>query len=99
MDIRIERADTIIFMDYSTVKCLWRVLKRIWKYHGKERPDMPKGCPERLDFDFLHYVATYNLLRRKSLLKKLDALREEKRIVVFKNDKEVKTWLSSLTAS
>jgi len=70
MDIRIKHADTIIYLDYPTLKCLWRVTKRIIKYHGKERPDMPKGCKERFNLEFYHYVALYNFLRRKKLIKK-----------------------------
>ena len=53
-DIRFKEADTIIYLDYSTLKCLWRVIKRIVKYHGTVRPDMPKGCEERFDLEFLH---------------------------------------------
>ena len=30
-DIRFKEADTIIYLDYSTLKCLWRVIKRIIK--------------------------------------------------------------------
>jgi len=62
MDIRMEKADTIIYLDYPTIKCLWRITKRILKYKGQVRPDMPEGCKERFDLDFYHYVATYNLI-------------------------------------
>lgn len=99
MDIRFERADTVVFMDVTTVKCLWRVLGRIYKYHGQVRPDMPQGCKERFDFDFLHYVATYNLIRKKGLLKKLDALRGDKRIITLKNDADIQAFLSEIKSS
>ena len=96
MDIRFNRADTIVYMDISTVKCLWRVMGRMWKYHGKVRPDMPEGCKERFDLDFIHYVATYNLLRRKSLLIKLKELSREKKIFQIKNNKDIKTFLDNI---
>lgn len=96
MEVRFSKADTIIYMDYSTLKCLLRVIKRIWKYHGKVRPDMPEGCKERFDFDFLHYVATYNLLRRKGLLKKLKELEKEKQVFRIKNDEEGRQLLELL---
>ncbi|MEL6971000.1 MAG: adenylate kinase, partial [Bacteroidota bacterium] len=41
LDIRLQRADTVIYLDYATPKCLWRITKRIWRYHGQVRPDMP----------------------------------------------------------
>lgn len=96
MDLRFERADTIIYMDIPTIKCLGRVVNRVWKYHGKVRPDMPEGCKERFDFDFLHYVATYNLIRRKGLLKKLKMLETEKKIFMIKNDIDIEIFFEDL---
>jgi len=96
MDIRFDRADTIIYLDIPTIKCLWRVLGRIWKYHGQVRPDMPDGCKERFDLEFIHYVAVYNLLRRKSLLKKLKSLEAYKTIIIIRNNQEIEHFLSQL---
>ncbi len=96
MDVRIERADTIILLDYSTVKCLWRVVKRIARYRGKVRPDMPDGCRERFDLEFLHYTATYNIRKRKKTLRKLSVLKSHKTIHIFKDDNESNQFLNSL---
>jgi len=86
MDIRLPRADTLIFMDYPTIKCFGRVIKRILKYHGAVRPDMPEGCRERFDLEFLHYVATFNFVKRPGLLKKIESFNGSKFIV--RNDTE-----------
>ncbi len=59
LPMRLERADTVIWLDYPTRLCLWRVLKRWWQYRGKSRPDMTDGCPERLDPEFLLYVLAF----------------------------------------
>ncbi len=96
MAVRMERADTIFYFDYPTWLCLWRVIKRIWTYRGKTRPDMTEGCPERLDFEFLHYVATFNLRKRNAILEKLNKVKEQKVIKIFKNDKEADAFLESL---
>jgi len=96
MDIRIEKADTVVYLDYSTIKCLWRITKRTLKYHGLVRPDMPEGCTERFDLNFYHYVATYNLVRRKGTLEKLDRLKGEKQILIFKTDKESDNFLKKI---
>jgi len=96
MDIRLEKADTIIFLNYSTFKCLWRVIKRTFKYWKRERPDMPKGCKERFSLSFLHYVAMYNFTRRKSILKKLNTFKTSKNIAILKNDKEVNFFLQNI---
>ena len=60
MDVRIKRADTIIYLDYPILKCFWRVIIRIFKYHGVVRPDMANGCKEQFDLEFLHFVLTFN---------------------------------------
>ena len=96
MEIRFAKADTIIYMDFPTWKCLWRVFKRNLKYWRIERPDMPKGCKERFSLKFYHYVATYNLLRRKKLLENLDRLRTNKQIYVLKNDQQALALLKEI---
>ncbi len=96
IDLRIGRADTILYFDFPTWKCLWRITQRILKYRGTERPDMPPGCRERFDLDFYHYVATFNLMRRKNLLRKLAAVEGEKRVVIFRNDGEAERFLERL---
>lgn len=53
---RLKCADMVIFLDYSTLRCLWQVIKRVLCWYGKTRPDMGDGCPERFDWEFLCYV-------------------------------------------
>jgi len=96
LDPRLERADTIFYLDFSTAKCLWRVTKRVWKYHGTERPDMPLGCKERFDLEFFHFVATYNFINRKGIYEKLEEYKKGKNIHIFKNDKQSENLLNSL---
>lgn len=96
IEVRAKRADGIIFLDCPTWKCLWRVTRRILKYHGKVRPDMPEGCRERFDWKFYHYVLTFNIRRRKKILQLLGALQDQKRIFILKNNHEVHSFLRSL---
>lgn len=93
MDIRIPAADTIVLLKCSTLKCLYRVIKRTWKYHGRVRPDMVDGCKERFDFSFLHYVAVFNLTRMPALEKKLKSLHADKTLHICNNDAEVNALL------
>ena len=62
---RLQRADTVIWLDYPTWLCLWRVLRRWWQYRGTNRPDMTEGCNENLNWEFLHFVATFRLVWHK----------------------------------
>lgn len=44
MDIRLNSADTIIFLNMSTLLCTYRIIKRRFMFKGKKRPDMTEGC-------------------------------------------------------
>jgi adenylate kinase family enzyme len=96
MDIRLSNADTVLFLDYPTAKCMYRVLKRILQYRGKVRPDMVEGCPERFDWSFLHYVLTFNLTRRNGILKKLQKIEKFTKVYTFNNDRSTNQFLQSL---
>jgi adenylate kinase family enzyme len=57
---RLERADTVIYLDFPIRLCLWRLIRRIVTLNGQSRPDMPEGCPERFDAAFFWYVMNWN---------------------------------------
>ena len=92
---RLERADLIIWLDYSTFALLKGVLKRIFKSINKERPEIP-GCKERFDFNFIKYVITYNKKKRYIIVENLADIPKEK-ILIFKNQKKLNKWLKDFT--
>lgn len=96
LNIRMSRADTIIFMNASTWTCLYRVTRRIFKYWGKVRPDMTQDCVERFDLAFFHYVLVYNLVRRKDILKKIKSAGKGKKIIISKSPKHIKEMIKGL---
>ncbi|MDM5189806.1 DNA topology modulation protein [Bacillus sp. DX4.1] len=96
MDMRLEAADTIIFVDLPRIQCLYRVVKRRIQYHNKTRPDMGKGCDEQLDFEFLKWVWTYSKVKRPVILEKLQAVSAEKDIIIFRSSAEVAKFLEQL---
>lgn len=58
--VRLARADTVIYLDYPILICLWRLARRITTLRGQSRPDMPADCPERFDAAFFWYVMNWN---------------------------------------
>ncbi|RHW43167.1 DNA topology modulation protein [Neobacillus notoginsengisoli] len=90
MELRLERADTVIFLHYSTIRCLYGIVKRRLEYHGKTRFDMGAGCPERLDWEFAMWVAGFNRMKAPKLLQKLQKY-EEKKTFIFTRPSMVKT--------
>lgn len=95
-NIRFDRADTVVYLDYPTWRCFYRVIKRILKYKGKVRPDLVEGCLERFDLDFLHYVLVFNLTKRKSILRIIEKYQDKLNVVILKNDEEVEKYVLGL---
>ena len=93
---RLERADTVIYLDYPIRLCVARLLKRIWTYNGRTRPDMTEGCPERFDFPFLLYLLHWNSgpkLRTEARLRG-----HEDKVIRFRDPIQLKHWLDSQSA-
>lgn len=97
MDIRLAKADTVIFMDYPSYIKVLRVLKRYWQNRKKSRPDMPEDCPEKIDWPFILYIANYNKSRKPGIMKKLANLRSDQQAIILKNDKETRQFIQSLS--
>jgi adenylate kinase family enzyme len=96
--IRMPRADTVIFLDQPTWRCLWRVIMRTIRYYGEVRPGSAPGCRERFDLDFLHYVAVYNTTRRSGILTTLAEQRAlGKSIFQVSSNKEIKAMLAAVS--
>lgn len=69
--LRLRRADTVIWLDYSARVCLWRILRRAVRYRGRVRPDMAIGCPERMSWEFFSYTARFPWSGRRRIVDKL----------------------------
>ncbi len=93
-EMRMQAADTIIFLDLPRRVCLYRILKRTLKYYGKSRPDMTEGCNERLDLEFIGWVWNYKHRSRKRLLAELESI-EEKSVIILRNQRQVSEFLSA----
>jgi adenylate kinase family enzyme len=98
MEMRAEAADSIIFLDYSTPRCLYGIFKRRIMYHGKVRPDMNEGCPEKLDWEFVRWVAEYKRKKAPAIIDMLMKYREQgKTIYHFTSPRETEAFLAALT--
>lgn len=93
---RLERADTVLYLDYQISLCLRRVFRRIWTYRGRTRPDMTEGCPERFDLPFTFYLMRWNSGPRIRTEQKLQG--HESKVIRLRNPDELQRWMDSLPA-
>lgn len=91
---RLERADTVVYLDYPIRLCLWRLMRRIVRYRGRTRPDMTEGCPERFDFEFLIYLMRWNSGPRLRTEERLKG--HEAKIIRLRSPGELQRWMDSL---
>ena len=91
MDRRLARADAAILLDYPTWLCLARAVQRITRLNGKVRPDAAPGCPERLDWEFLHYIARFRRAKTPALERRLASFAGT--VVRFRHPREARAFL------
>ncbi|MDY0406778.1 topology modulation protein [Virgibacillus sp. 179-BFC.A HS] len=101
-EIRAEHADTIIYLELPLYVCLYRVLKRWLKNRGKERLDLGKGCPDKMDWDFISFICrTYypRKIKMRERLQRFQKLGPEKTVYVLKGKKEIDAFIMKIKAS
>ena len=72
LPLRLSRCDAIVFLDLPRSVCLRSVLWRWLRYRQRARPDMPEGCPEKLDLEFLRWVWHFPERSRPKVLAALE---------------------------
>lgn len=93
---RLEDADTIIFLNYSTFSALYGITKRRIQYRNKTRPDMGENCKERLNWEFVKWTKNYNKNNAPKMYERLSNLKN-KELHIFKNRRELQKWLKNLS--
>ena len=63
-DLRLPRADTVVFLDLPRRVCMWRVIRRTGIGYGRTRAGLPQNCPELFNWEFLKYVWDFPALHR-----------------------------------
>ena len=93
---RLEKADFVIWLDFSTVAQIRGIMQRYLKNKGVEKAEIP-GCREKMDKEFFTYVLKYNKTKRKTIVENLEGIDKEK-ILVLKNRRQVNKWLENQKA-
>ncbi|MBB3288864.1 MULTISPECIES: AAA family ATPase [unclassified Rhizobium] len=58
-DIRLPRTDLVMWVRMPRVLCIWGAVSRWLKWMGRTRPEMAPGCIEKVDWDFLRFIWTF----------------------------------------
>jgi adenylate kinase family enzyme len=94
----VEVADTVVFVDASPLKCLWRVGRR--RLNRQESVGVPAGTEpapfHRALWKFLRNQWLYRRTVRRELLAELARERDGRRVVVLRRGSDARAFLSDL---
>jgi adenylate kinase family enzyme len=97
LPVRLDRADTVLFLDMPRLACLRGVLARRLRHRGTNREDLPPGCPEKIEWEFLKWIWNFPRDVRPATLAMLREFEARGgRVVVLRSRGEVAGFLSSL---
>ena len=90
LDIRMPRADTIIFFNFNKILCLYRVVKRTL---SRTQPfDKAEGNFNHISWNLIKKIIIFD---RNKMLKMLEQYKDTKKIFVVKNKKEAENLLKT----
>lgn len=93
LDIRVPRADTIIFFDFSKFLCLYRVCMRAM---DKNQPfDKAEGNFNRLSWNLIKKIIIFS---KKKVWGKLEPYKDTHQLFVVRNSKQVEELLKKLAS-
>jgi adenylate kinase family enzyme len=95
-DIRLPRADTVIWVDQPRRVCLWRAFRRTLMQFGRNRADLAPGCPEKFDPGFYRFI--WNFKRTHDAMMEEALARDASHAQVFRlrSDAEISAFLEAL---
>lgn len=91
---RLARVERIILLDLPRRTTIPRILRRVARHRGHQRPDIAPGCPERLDIAFLIYCWRWRDRVRPGILRALETV--EDRVIRYERSPTLERVLADL---
>lgn len=96
---RLAACDTVVFLDLPRRVCMWRIWRRRFAFAGRTRPDLPEGCRERVTWEFIRWVWAYRANVRPRILRQLDAVDGDKRVIILRDEAALERFVATLERS
>lgn len=91
---RLAACDAVVLLDMARWRCLWRIVVRRIRFHGRTRPDMGPGCHERPSWALVRFVWSYPRSRRPGVMRLLqDAASRGVQVIVLRTPAEVEAFM------
>jgi len=96
LSLRLNRTDTVIYLDFPRRICLLRIFKRLLSYWGKTRPDLAPGCKEKIDWSFIKWVWNFPRDVRGKVFDDISAHQQKLNLIVLYNNRHVEEFFNNL---
>ena len=93
---RLDRADTLIWLDFPLPLRAWRVFWRTLRHWGRTRPDLPDGCPEQFSWEFARWIWNTRHTSRQAMQRLFDSAPADKSKHHLRSAREVRVYLANL---
>ncbi len=92
LEMRFARADTIFYFQFSRLRCIWRLCKRLFKF---DEMLAHSGCLRGINWTLLEYVWNFDRDKRESI----SALRKkypQVEFIIFRNPRDLNKYLEKI---
>lgn len=93
LELRLEKCDTVIYLDFPRLVCLKNWLGRVIRNWGHARADMAEGCAEWFDPEFALWIWNFNKNNRARLYELLNAA-QGKQVIILRSRRQVERFLA-----
>lgn len=98
-DLRLPRADTVIWLEQPRWLRLLRVTWRSLRHFGQTRADLAPECPEKIPAELWPFIWTFDREKAPALLAAIAERAPQARLLRLKGNAEVAAFLKSLSSS
>lgn len=95
IELRLDRCDTVIYLDYPRLVCLKNWLLRVIRNRGEAREDMAPGCVEWFDPEMAGWIWKFNRQNRKRYYALLSQ-QKDKNVIILKSRRQARRFLEQL---
>ncbi len=96
LHLRLPRTHLVIWVRPSRWVSLRGAITRWVRYFGRTRPEMADNCPEKIDFEFLHYIWTFETYQAPKLEENLEKFGPQVPVLTLRSHAEMNRLLTML---
>ncbi len=99
LETRLEQADTLIWLDFNRLKCLYRVFRRMFLTKlGVKRVDITEGCDDKIDREFLKWIWNYRKREHAETIRLVHKYESKVEIHIISGQKQLTSFLKTVSA-